>query len=52
MVGRGLLTGTIENDTALDKDDIRLDMPRFQGNNRSSNLTLVARLKELAQAGQ
>ena len=50
VVGRGLLTGTIENDTALDKDDIRLDMPRFQGNNRSSNLTLVARLKELAQA--
>ena len=50
VVGRGLLTGTIANDTALEKDDIRLDMPRFQGANRSTNLALVVRLKELAEA--
>jgi len=50
VVGRGLLTGAIANDTALDKGDIRLDMPRFQGENRATNLALVARLKELADA--
>ncbi len=48
VVGRGVLTGTIANDTALEKDDIRLDMPRFQDANRSTNLALVSRLKELA----
>jgi aryl-alcohol dehydrogenase-like predicted oxidoreductase len=50
VVGRGLLTGTIDNDTTLDKDDIRLDMPRFQGASRSANLVLVSRLKDLARA--
>lgn len=50
VVGRGLLTGTIANNTALEQGDIRLDMPRFQGENRATNLALVARLKELAQA--
>jgi aryl-alcohol dehydrogenase-like predicted oxidoreductase len=50
VVGRGLLTGTIETGSALDKDDIRLDMPRFQGANREKNLALVARLKQLADA--
>jgi aryl-alcohol dehydrogenase-like predicted oxidoreductase len=49
-VGRGLLTGTFANDTTLDKDDIRLDMPRFQGANRTANLALVSQLKELAAA--
>jgi aryl-alcohol dehydrogenase-like predicted oxidoreductase len=49
-VGRGLLTGVIGNDTSLDKDDIRLEMPRFQGENRTANLALVERLKELAGA--
>ena len=49
VVGRGLLTGTIANDTALDKEDIRLDMPRFQGANRKANLALVSRLKDLAE---
>ena len=48
-LGRGLLTGTIAHDTALDKDDIRLQMPRFQGANRNANLALVARLQELAR---
>jgi aryl-alcohol dehydrogenase-like predicted oxidoreductase len=47
-LGRGLLTGTIATDTALDKDDIRLQMPRFQGANREQNLALVARLQALA----
>jgi aryl-alcohol dehydrogenase-like predicted oxidoreductase len=49
-LGRGLLTGTIAKETALDSDDIRLQMPRFQGANRDANLTLVSRLRELAQA--
>src|SRR3977135_711820 len=49
-LGRGLLTGRITNDTVLDQDDIRLQMPRFQGANRDTNFALVARLQELAQA--
>ncbi len=49
-LGRGLLTGTIAKDTTLEKNDIRLQMPRFQGSNRDANLVLVSRLKELAQA--
>ena len=49
-LGRGLLTGRIANDTVLDQDDIRLQMPRFQGANRDTNFALVARLQELAQA--
>jgi aryl-alcohol dehydrogenase-like predicted oxidoreductase len=47
-LGRGLLTGTIQNDTTLAPDDIRLQMPRFQDENREKNLKLVARLQELA----
>jgi aryl-alcohol dehydrogenase-like predicted oxidoreductase len=47
-LGRGLLTGTIAKSTALDKDDIRLQMPRFQGANMEQNLVLVARLEALA----
>jgi aryl-alcohol dehydrogenase-like predicted oxidoreductase len=47
-LGRGLLTGTIARDTALEKDDIRLHMPRFQAANMDQNLALVARLQELA----
>ena len=49
-LGRGLLTGRITNDTVLDQDDIRLQMPRFQGANRDTNFALVARLQELAEA--
>ena len=49
-LGRGLLTGRIANDTVLDQDDIRLQMPRFEGANRDTNFALVARLQELAQA--
>jgi aryl-alcohol dehydrogenase-like predicted oxidoreductase len=49
-LGRGLLTGTIAADTALESDDIRLQMPRFQGANRDTNLALVSRLSELARA--
>jgi aryl-alcohol dehydrogenase-like predicted oxidoreductase len=49
-LGRGLLTGTIQNDTELAPDDIRLQMPRFQDENRPKNLALVARLQELAAA--
>ena len=37
-LGRGLLTGRIANDTVLDQDDIRLQMPRFQGANREHQL--------------
>jgi aryl-alcohol dehydrogenase-like predicted oxidoreductase len=49
-LGRGLLTGTIVKDTTLEQDDIRLQMPRFQGANRDANLVLVSRLQDLARA--
>jgi aryl-alcohol dehydrogenase-like predicted oxidoreductase len=49
-LGRGLLTGAIAKETALEKDDIRLQMPRFQGANMDQNLALVSRLQELARA--
>jgi aryl-alcohol dehydrogenase-like predicted oxidoreductase len=48
-LGRGLLTGTIAKDTTLEKDDIRLLMPRFQGANMNANLALVSRLQELSE---
>lgn len=47
-LGRGFLTGTIASEDALSKDDIRLQMPRFTGDNLKHNTLLVEHLKELA----
>ena len=49
-LGRGFLTGTIASADALDADDRRRQMPRFQGDNARQNFQLVATLKELAAA--
>ena len=48
-LGRGFLTGNAPRaeETAAD-DDIRREMPRFQGENYDRNLELVAALKRLA----
>lgn len=47
-LGRGFLTGTITDLDTLGAKDRRRDMPRFQGDNMSANLRLVAVLAEVA----
>jgi aryl-alcohol dehydrogenase-like predicted oxidoreductase len=49
-LGRAILTGAITDaDSITARRDMRSTMPRFQGDNLSSNLTLVARLQEFAE---
>jgi aryl-alcohol dehydrogenase-like predicted oxidoreductase len=47
-LGRGFLTGTIDNRDSLSPKDVRLNMPRFQGENMQQNLELLAGLKRVA----
>jgi aryl-alcohol dehydrogenase-like predicted oxidoreductase len=47
-LGRGFLTGTIDNRDSLAPKDVRLSMPRFQGDNMQRNLDLLAGLKRVA----
>ncbi|MEU7600702.1 aldo/keto reductase [Streptomyces sp. NPDC041003] len=47
-VGRGLLTGALTSLDQLDADDYRRTDPRFQGENLTRNLTLVERVRALA----
>ncbi|HYZ40089.1 MAG TPA: aldo/keto reductase [Stellaceae bacterium] len=47
-LGRGFLTGTVTHRNHLQPGDARLRMPRFQEDNLSHNLTLVAELQRLA----
>ena len=51
-LGRGLLTGTITSEAALEENDSRRTayFPRFQGEALDANLALVARIRELAVA--
>lgn len=49
-LGRGFLTGTITDRNALREQDLRHGHPRFQAEHIERNLTLVERLKELAEA--
>jgi aryl-alcohol dehydrogenase-like predicted oxidoreductase len=52
-LGRGFLTGTVDNRDALSPKDVRLIMPRFQGDNMAHNLELIAGLKRVAaEAGK
>jgi aryl-alcohol dehydrogenase-like predicted oxidoreductase len=48
-LGRGFLTGQIKNFDDLAEDDYRRYAPRFQGENFSKNLELVARVTEMAR---
>jgi aryl-alcohol dehydrogenase-like predicted oxidoreductase len=49
-LGRAILTGAITDaDSITAQRDMRSTMPRFQGDNLSSNLSLVARLQEFAE---
>lgn len=49
-LGRGFLTGAIAGTAQLDAADWRRQNPRFQDENLSANLALVAAVKALAQA--
>ena len=47
-LGRGFLTGAIKSPADFDADDYRRTNPRFQGENFTRNLALVAKVKSLA----
>ncbi len=49
-LGRGLLTGAITSTDQLGEGDGRRRMPRFDGDNFARNLTLVGKVRELAEA--
>jgi aryl-alcohol dehydrogenase-like predicted oxidoreductase len=51
-LGRGFLSGQIRRFDDLAPDDWRRSNPRFQGENFTRNLELVARIAELARAKQ
>lgn len=48
-LGRGFLTGAIQRPEDFAEDDYRRFSPRFQGENFARNLTLVDRVRMLAQ---
>jgi aryl-alcohol dehydrogenase-like predicted oxidoreductase len=47
-LGRGFLTGKIDENTSFAKDDFRNLVPRFTPENRKANQTLVQRITEIA----
>jgi len=49
-LGRGFLTGQIKKYEDFAEDDYRRHSPRFQGENFTKNLELVARIEALAKA--
>src|SRR5262245_3998799 len=51
-LGKGFLTGTIDDKTSLDKDDFRNVVPRFAPEARKANQALVDRLGKIAKAKQ
>jgi aryl-alcohol dehydrogenase-like predicted oxidoreductase len=48
-LGRGFLTGTIDEKTSFEPGDIRNVVPRFMEENRKANLAFVAWLKAFAE---
>ncbi|MEJ2054322.1 MAG: aldo/keto reductase [Calditrichaceae bacterium] len=49
-LGRGFLTGKIDENTTFDKSDFRNTVPRFNEENRKANLALVELLTEIADS--
>jgi aryl-alcohol dehydrogenase-like predicted oxidoreductase len=47
-LGKGYLTGTIDERTSFDPDDFRNTVPRFSPENRKANQALVERLQQIA----
>ena len=48
-LGKGFLTGKIDENTKLDSSDFRNSVPRFSPDNRKANQALVDLLKKVAQ---
>jgi aryl-alcohol dehydrogenase-like predicted oxidoreductase len=48
-LGRGFLTGRITKPEDLEAGDSRHSMPRFQGDNFQHNMTIVERIKAIAE---
>jgi aryl-alcohol dehydrogenase-like predicted oxidoreductase len=48
-LGKGFLTGKIDEETKFDSSDFRNSIPRFSEENRKKNLDLVQRVKQLAE---
>lgn len=48
-LGKGFLTGKIDENTKLESNDFRNTVPRFSSENRKANQTLVNLLEEIAQ---
>jgi aryl-alcohol dehydrogenase-like predicted oxidoreductase len=48
-LGRGFLTGKIQNPEDLTENDYRRTVPRFQGDNFQRNLELLKRVEEIAR---
>ena len=51
-LGKGFLTGKIDEKTQLDSTDFRNNLPRFSAENRKANQALVDLLAEIAAAKQ
>jgi aryl-alcohol dehydrogenase-like predicted oxidoreductase len=49
-LGRGLLTGALQNGAEFADDDFRRTLPRFQGENLDRNVAAVATVREVAAA--
>jgi aryl-alcohol dehydrogenase-like predicted oxidoreductase len=48
-LGRGFLSGRFSNPDELAEDDFRRTQPRFQGENLEANMSIVAKLREIAE---
>jgi len=48
-LGRGFLTGKIDETTTFDANDFRAGVPRFSAENRKANLVIVELLSEMAK---
>jgi aryl-alcohol dehydrogenase-like predicted oxidoreductase len=47
-LGRGFLTGKIDENTSFEANDFRANVPRFTPENRKANLAVVGLLKDIA----
>jgi aryl-alcohol dehydrogenase-like predicted oxidoreductase len=48
-LGKGFLTGKIDDSTAFGANDVRSTLPRFQGDARKANEGLVAMIGDVAK---
>jgi aryl-alcohol dehydrogenase-like predicted oxidoreductase len=51
-LGRGFLTGKIDENTTFDDSDFRNNVPRFTAENRKANRELVDKLEQIAKEKQ